>query len=307
MSMTDAKIKVSICVVTYNHEKYIHQCLQSIVSQNTNFSFEIIVGDDCSTDGTRLVIQEFLDKYPKIVKLISHDKNIGATANYLHVHDSATGEYIAHLDGDDYMLPMKLQIQADFLDRNSDINIAWHRMYIRNEKTGMMLEDLINLKKFPKDKFDRGDVLRNITIGMHSSKMYRSSLKKFLLPNFPLLDYSINVEQLDSGFASFVSDVPLGVYRAGIGIASAGDGTKILLAKTFLYFLEKYPEHANDIGSAAFLLFLAALKNRKWSTCKVLYPVLKKTLNIKIISGIYFNREIISMLRLPTKIRNDKC
>ena len=71
-------IKVSVCVVTYNQEKYIAECLDSLVSQETDFKFEIIVGEDCSTDGTRAIVQQYVDKYPDIVKPIFHDQNVGA-------------------------------------------------------------------------------------------------------------------------------------------------------------------------------------------------------------------------------------
>lgn len=79
--MENAKMapKVSVCVVTYNQEKYIHECLQSLVDQETDFEFEVIVGDDGSTDGTRAVVVDFARKYPKIVKPLLHEKNNGPT------------------------------------------------------------------------------------------------------------------------------------------------------------------------------------------------------------------------------------
>ena len=94
--------EVSVCVVTYNQEKYITECLQSVVDQETDFDFEVLVGDDCSTDGTRRIVQEFAEKYPDIIKPILHSKNTGAFHNYVSVHNAAMGKYIAHLDGDDY-------------------------------------------------------------------------------------------------------------------------------------------------------------------------------------------------------------
>lgn len=76
-----ANPKVSVCVVTYNQEKYIRQCLQSIVDQETNFLFEIIVADDCSTDGTAAIIRDFYHKYPSIIKSFFHYRNIGPAKN----------------------------------------------------------------------------------------------------------------------------------------------------------------------------------------------------------------------------------
>ena len=77
MEKTEKKTKVSVCVVTYNQEKYIRKCLQSIIDQKADFDFEIIIADDCSTDNTPTIIQEFYAKYPEIVKPIFREKNIG--------------------------------------------------------------------------------------------------------------------------------------------------------------------------------------------------------------------------------------
>lgn len=113
--------KVSVCVITYNHEKYISQCLQSIIEQETDFDFEIIVGDDCSIDKTKEIIVEIQEKHPEIVKPLFHVRNVGGIQNLVSVCNQAKGDYIAHCDGDDYWLKDKLQIQIDYLENNSDV------------------------------------------------------------------------------------------------------------------------------------------------------------------------------------------
>ena len=97
--------KVSVCMVTYNQEKYIRQCLQSIIDQKTNFDFEVLVSDDCSTDSTRKIILEFASNYPKIVKPRFRERNVGALENFVLIHNAARSEYVAHCDGDDLFLP----------------------------------------------------------------------------------------------------------------------------------------------------------------------------------------------------------
>lgn len=118
MQDTETKPKVSVCVVTFNQEKYIRQCLQSIVDQEVSFSFEVIVGDDGSTDGTRSILREFAERYPSIVKPIYNEKNIGPYRNYVSTHSVAKGDYVAHCDGDDFWYPGKLKYQAEYLDNN---------------------------------------------------------------------------------------------------------------------------------------------------------------------------------------------
>ena len=108
-SRMERRPKVSVCVVTYNQKKYIRQCLQSIVDQEADFDFEVIVGDDCSEDGTREIVQEFVERYPGLVKAVLHEKNVGIVVNYRSVHDLARGEYIAHCDGDDLWLCIQIK------------------------------------------------------------------------------------------------------------------------------------------------------------------------------------------------------
>ena len=305
MDLNEKKPKVSVCVVTYNQEKYIRQCLQSLVDQETDFSFEVLVADDCSTDGTRAIVQEFAAKYPSLVKPILHKKNIGPYKNFIFVHEQATGEYIAHMDGDDFALPQKLQVQSNYMNQHQECNIVWHRMLIINDKTGVVAEDLLDLEKLPKDGFKRADIFRLITIGLNSSKMYRASVRDVELPNFPAIDFFFNVEQIGAGRANFVSNKPLGAYRAAIGIASAGNTTKILMKKSFLYFCEKYPEQKREIGSGALVLFVAALKNRRWSDCRLYATVLVKTFRLGSIFDVWRFRKIIVMLKMPTIVRKN--
>lgn len=254
--------KVSICVVTYNQEKYIAQCLQSIVEQETNFDFEIIVGDDCSTDGTRDILNEFNNKYPGVFKLHLHSKNIGPYKNFQLVHREAIGEYIAHVDGDDYCLPGKLQMQSNVLDREVECNIVWHKMAIidhseklRDRADGFAIEM----------KFYRRDIIKYISIGANSSKMYRKSVRDFVEPDFDIVDYFANVEQVRNGYARLVDDRCYGVYRTGIGISSSGIKTRSILVSCFYFFSKKYPQYIAEVNSAALIYFLGDLKNGRKS------------------------------------------
>lgn len=255
--------KVSVCVITYNQEKYIRQCLQSIVDQETDFDFEVIVGEDCSTDGTRLIVQEFEERYPGVVKPIYQEKNIGGGVhNYLTVHGTAVGEYIAHVDGDDYCFPEKLQMQSNILDQESQCNIVWHKMAIQGHDGVLHEKVKSNISEM---KFFRKDILKYISIGAHSSKMYRKSMRDFLEPDFDVVDYFANVEQVRDGYARLVNDQCYGVYRAGIGIAASGVRTRNILANCFYFFARKYPQYESEINSAALMYFLGDLKNGRKS------------------------------------------
>lgn len=129
---------VSICSITYNHAPYIRQCLDGMLMQQTNFTFEIIINDDCSTDGTTEIIREYAAKYPDIIKPIFHEENLyqkgqrGFFSKF--VFPKAQGKYIALCEGDDYWTdPLKLQKQVDFLETHPDYSLCFHNAIVHYE------------------------------------------------------------------------------------------------------------------------------------------------------------------------------
>ncbi|MCT7650809.1 glycosyltransferase [Aliarcobacter butzleri] len=287
--------KVSVCVVTYNHEKYIRECLESIVTQKCDFDFEVIVGEDCSTDNTRAIVQEYVDKYPNIVKPLFHEKNVGASDNYFLVHNQAKGEYICHMDGDDYALPGKLQAQADFMDKTPDCNICFHRVKVLFPD-GTIKDDLIDYEKI-KDGFERKDLLMYMAVATNSSKMYRKEVKHFDIPCFEILDTYAHIEQVKEGKAYFVSNRVLGVYRKDVGISSTGNKTKLLQLKQLVYFTKKYPKYKEYINTAILIGFLADLINWR-NTKKDYFYMWIKTFKIKSIFNFIRVYNTIKMFKL---------
>ena len=107
---------VSVCMTTYNHERYIAQAIESVLRQQTDFAVEVVVGEDCSTDNTLAICREYEAKYPDRVRVIASEINIGMHANYRRTIEACRGEYVAMCDGDDWFSdPDKLQLQVDKL------------------------------------------------------------------------------------------------------------------------------------------------------------------------------------------------
>ncbi len=132
MSFTD--VVVSVCCITYNHEKFIAEALDGFLMQKTKFKFEIIIGEDCSTDNTREIVEEYMRKYPDILRLVTHTQNVGAIKNQIRILNAAKGKYIALCDGDDYWTdPFKLQKQVDFMESHKDCAICCHYTRVINE------------------------------------------------------------------------------------------------------------------------------------------------------------------------------
>lgn len=300
MEITERKPKVSVCVVTYNQEKYIRQCLQSIIDQETDFDFEVIVGEDCSTDGTRAIVQEFVEKYPGVVKPIFHTTNVGPSKNFILVHQQAIGEYIAHVDGDDECLPGKLNAQVTVLDSDPNCNIVWHRMLVetvdgvRSEGSFQIISNISNMR------FDRGTIIQYISIGCNSSKMYRKTVRDFTEPNFDVVDYFANVEQVGRGTARFAGYQPYGVYRLGIGVASNSIKTRQILAKCFEYFFKKYPEYHLQVNTAALTYFVMDLKNFR-KTWPMFFMVWIKTFHIGSIHNLLCSLGFMKEMKLINK------
>ena len=130
-------VKVSVGIITYNHEKYIVDAIEGALCQETNFEYEIIIGDDCSTDGTASIVAHYKDKYPDQIRLVNHKYNLGPRKNFENIIDACRGEYIASLDGDDYWTDSnKLQRQSDHLDANPGLSVSFHpTLYVFDDGT----------------------------------------------------------------------------------------------------------------------------------------------------------------------------
>ncbi len=126
---------VSVCMITYNHEKYIGRAIEGVLLQKCNFSVELIIGEDCSTDNTRKICEEYQRKN-NIIKLLPSEINLGIIPNFIRTLNSCSGKYIAICEGDDYWIdPLKLQKQLDYLERNLNVSFVATNYSIYDEKT----------------------------------------------------------------------------------------------------------------------------------------------------------------------------
>ena len=115
---------LSVCMITYNQEAFIAQAIEGILRQKCNFSFELVIGEDFSSDSTRTICEEYA-KNNNIVKLLQSNENLGMMSNFSRTIDNCNGKYIAICEGDDYWTdPYKLQKQVDFLEANPDFGLV---------------------------------------------------------------------------------------------------------------------------------------------------------------------------------------
>lgn len=137
--------KVSVAIITYNHERYIEQAIDSVLMQQVDFEYEIIVGDDLSQDKTREILHKYKEKYPDKITLLLYETKQGPGGNCLQVLSHCKGEYIALLEGDDYWTaPQKLQTQVNYLDQHPQCVLCSHA--VQNFHDGR--QELLGIERY---------------------------------------------------------------------------------------------------------------------------------------------------------------
>lgn len=250
------KPKVSILTITYNHDKFIREALDSLLAQKTDFDFEVIVADDCSTDRTQDIIREYSRAYPGIFKPILRQKNIGAVANSIDTLQAATGEYIALCEGDDYWTdPDKLQKQANFLDKHSEYALCFHPVKVVFEddsKKKFIYPEVNKNSNFTLDGLLRSNYIQT------NSVMYRKQKYDKIPSNILPLDWFLHLYNAQFGKIGFINQI-MSAYRrhpGGLWWDSDKDIDKIWRAygiphlNLYLEILKLYgknPEHKQII------------------------------------------------------------
>ncbi len=273
--------KVSINITTYNHSKFIGKCLESVLVQKTNFPFEIILGEDESTDGTREICKEYAKMYPGKIRLFLRcrkdvkyldGKAIGRF-NFIENLKECKGQYIALLEGDDYWTdPYKLQKQVDLMESNPSLSICFHKAFLlkgdgieedglnRDTKALSGLKDLI-----------KGNFIRTCTV------LYRKEALEPLPASFyksPVGDYFLHILASLKGDIGFINEF-MAVYRIhdqGIWENKPMHYRKLNFALTRILLLDLLPEEVASMNRLIIVRDLCWYYN-KWKNKETVYPV----------------------------------
>ncbi len=133
---------VDILMVTYNHESYIAQAIESVLSQKTKYIYRLLIGEDCSTDSTQQIVLDYYKKYPDKIELYLWKKNMGVSRNTIELWRRCQGKYIAYLEGDDYWTdPKKLEKQISFLEEHREYIGAVHNVRCVNDRGELLHRD----------------------------------------------------------------------------------------------------------------------------------------------------------------------
>lgn len=200
-----AKPKVSICCITYNHEKYIEDCLVGFLIQKTDFPYEILIHDDASTDRTADIIRRYEVAYPSIIKPVYQVENQyskGNRPNQCFNFPRAKGEYIAFCEGDDYWTdPLKLQLQVEYLDAHTDVGLVHSGADTFFVETGQRVRWYRRLGTFEEqadgnvflDLLTSQYVIRTLTVVVRKALLFdlTSSHPEFFDRRYPFGDYQM--------------------------------------------------------------------------------------------------------------------
>ncbi|MDZ8259587.1 glycosyltransferase [Nostoc sp. ChiQUE01b] len=205
-------MKVSVLMVTYNHEDFIAQAIESVLMQKVYFEYELVIGEDCSTDNTRQIVIEYQRKYSDKIRLLLPEVNLGAHKNFLNTFKACQGQYLAILEGDDYWTSSeKLQKQVDFLDKNLDFAICFHNVLVFWQDNSH--SPAIFLHNQPKTSTIENLLINNFI--STPSVMYRAGL----VQNFPdwfyeqsMGDWTFHILNAQHGKIGYIDEV-MSAYR----------------------------------------------------------------------------------------------
>lgn len=210
------KMLISVVVTAYNQEDYISECLDSILAQKGNFSLEVILGDDASTDGTRDILQKYVRNFPGIFFLFHEEKNMGLVKNIKRCLDVCHGDFVAFCEGDDYWIDeYKLKKQKDLLLKKTEFSMCFSaiNIYFQDESYYSLHEGQQSIKS---DRIFIDDLLTENVIMNFSCCFYRtktiSSLPKELFELDNAADWIFNICCAEIGPIGYINEV-MSVYR----------------------------------------------------------------------------------------------
>ena len=214
--------KVSVVVMTYNHRRHIEQSLDSVLSQRAAFPFELLISEDCSTDGTREVVIEYQRRHPERIRLLLSERNLRSNAVVARGINAARGQYVAMLDGDDYWTrDDKLQRQADFLDAHPECTMCFHNARVEYEEGSRPPWNWVPADQPPFATLE--DMWMGNFIPMCSA-MYRNGVigrvpdwyAEFDMSPTLITDWQLHLLHAERGLIGYLDEV-MGVYRQHAG------------------------------------------------------------------------------------------
>jgi glycosyltransferase involved in cell wall biosynthesis len=261
---------ISVCILTYNHEDYLRQCIESILVQQVEVKWEIIISDDCSTDQSLKIIEEYYDRYSELIRVINSPKNVGVIKSLINLLKASTGKYIAICEGDDYWTDrLKLKKQLSILETHTEYSM------VCSNRSILSMDGVLSLDMaYKKDIYTTADILEGFIPGTQTM-MFRNQTS--------LVDFLKNYHYIFSGdrYLSYFCSLFGRIYRmsdstAVYRLTSTGIWSQIPLIEKLIKSSVQLEEFHISIGlpinnsilaekafNTSFSLFLYCLKRPK--------------------------------------------
>jgi glycosyltransferase involved in cell wall biosynthesis len=244
------KATVSVCMITYNHAPYIAQAIEGVLGQRTDFAFELVIGEDCSTDNTRQICEQFARQHPGTIRLLPGEPNMGVSCNFLRTLNACTGRYVAFCEGDDYwQKPDKLQVQVGVLEAHSSATLTAGGAQILYQDTQQVTQDVRNLEYFTFNDLLEDNVLGSATASILVRRDCISEKDKSLLAQSPIGDWTLSLVCLAHGDGIYLRE-PMSCYRIhDQGVWGRMSPAQRVTTKSRMYdfMMTHWPEHRDAI------------------------------------------------------------
>jgi len=291
-----------VFMITYNHEKFIAQAIESVLMQKTTFNYKLIIGEDCSNDRTSEIVKEYTHNYPDKITSFINKKNLGIKKNAYQVYKACTAKYLALIEGDDYWTdPLKLQKQVDLLEAKPEYSLCFHNALLlwddksqppkyfcaKDQKETALIDDIIESWFIPS-----------------ASMVFRKDLI-FPLPEWYSEvyngDWALHLLLADKGKIGYINEV-MGVYRRSLNPFSLSninsDKEFIINQKQIdlLHLFNNYTELKYDklIANKILALKVRIRKGKMKASNPILYFILnpKKIFHyiVLFINNKYYNK-----------------
>ena len=215
---------VSACLIVYNQVDFVKECIEGALKQQIDYSYEIVIGDDHSTDGTHEVCNAYAQKHPNLIRYYKREKNLGMVSNWAETIGNCEGKYIAICEGDDYWTdPHKLQTQFNYMESHPNCAFCFHK--VKELDADGVHEDKLNVQH--KEQFHLNDIL-NKNYAHTPSIMFRAdqlTIPCFFYNAMPG-DHTLQCILLRNGGYAFYMKEAMAVYRKHEGGIWSSDGGK---------------------------------------------------------------------------------
>ncbi|NOF19497.1 glycosyltransferase [Vibrio cholerae] len=282
---------VSIAIITYNQKEYLRECIESCLSQDYP-NIEIVIADDCSTDGTQAMLRDYERAYQNKFVLRLSEKNQGITPNSNAAHFACSGKYIAWMGGDDLMLPGKITKQVNFMENNPDCTICYHNLDVFDSETDETLYFFNNKLKF------NGNIKTAIRYGTFNgacSNMVRAEKTPVhgYEKSLPVAsDWLYWVETLSNGGTIDYIDDVLGRYRRHSNNITRKENfitqNELDHLVSCQIMLAKFPQYFNDIMFIYSKRILGLRHKLNYLTCLWRSFCLSPSIKVVFGLGVYF-------------------